>query len=150
MAMAQPQYTEQPRITNPRRARTATASRIVKNNRVRYGSIVRVGAVLGIVLVGLLAYVMLVSNITSTSYALEKAQHQRELLFEQTARLDERLAKMHSDDRLAGIAAKLGMREPEAFAAIQLDPPVAKGSRYPVLDSIAGLFGVVPPRPNSR
>jgi len=148
--MAQPQYTEQPRITNPRRARTATHSRIVKNHRARYESIVRVGAVLGIVLVGLLAYVMLVSNITSASYALAKAQHQREALLEQTSRLDEQLAKMHSDDRLAGIAAKLGMKQAQTFAVIQLDAPVAKASSYPVLDSIAGLFGVGPSRPHTR
>jgi len=150
MAMVQPKYVEQPRITNPRRARTATHSRIVKNHRARYEGIVRVGAVLGIVLAGLLAYVMLISNITSTSYALAKAQHQREILQEQTARLDEQLAKMHSDERLAGIASKLGMKEAQTFAVIQLSPPLASAPRYPMFDSIASLFGAPAPKPQTR
>ena len=149
MAMAQPKYAEQPRITNPRRARTATHTRIVKNQRARYESLVRVGAVLGIVLVGLLSYVMLISNITSTNYALDKAQHQRALLQEQTAHLDERLATMRSDDRLASIAAKLGMHQPLTFAVVQL-PPAARQSHFPVLDSIASLFGANAPKPQTR
>jgi len=149
MAMAQPKYAEQPRINNPRRARTATHTRIVKHHRARYEGIVRVGAVLGIVLVGLLAYVMLISNITSTNYALDRAQHQRALLQEQTAHLDERLASMRSDDRLASIAAKLGMRQPLTFAVVQL-PSEARPSRFPVLDSIASLFGAAAPRPQTR
>lgn len=145
MAMVQPKYVEQPRISNPRRARAATRTRKVKSHRARYESLVRVGVVLGIVLIGLMSYVMLVSNITSTTYALEKAQHKRELLQEETARLDERLATMRSNDRLAAIASKLQMKEPQLFAVIQLAPTEAAKSKYPVFDSIASLFGASAP-----
>jgi hypothetical protein len=141
MAMAQPKYVEaRPRISNPRRAQSATKSRIVKSNRARYTGLLRVGAVIGITLVALMAYVMLTSNVTSMTYALAKAQHKRTLLQEQTARLDERLAIMRSDDRLAAIAAKIGMNAPQLFVVVQLAPPQTVARQYPVLDSIAGVF----------
>ena len=142
MAMAQPKYVEPaPRISNPRRARTATSNRIVSNNRARYTSLLRVGAVLGITLAALMSYVMLTSNVTQMTYALSKAQHKREVLQEQTTRLDEQLATLQSDDRLAGIAAKLGMKDPQQFALVKLQPGGAAKSKFPVFDSIAGIFG---------
>lgn len=139
MAMAQPKYAETPaRIRNPRSARTATQTRIVKNNRARYGGLLRVSAAIGSVLVALLAYVMLISNVTSLSYAVAKAQQQRTALQEETARLDDRLSTLESDDRLARVAAKLGMKDPQSFAVVQLEPPSrVASSHFPVFDSIA-------------
>ncbi len=153
MAMAQPKFVEQtrPRIRNPRTARTATEARIVKSSRARYGGLLRVGAVLGVVLVGLMAYVMLTSNVTSLNYALEKAQHQRGALQEETNRLDDRISVLQSDERLANVASKLGMHEAQTFAVLQLAPPTkTTGSRSSVLDSIVGWFGNDAPRGRAR
>ena len=153
MAMVQPKYVEsaRPRIPNPRSARNATETRIVKNTRARYESLLRVGAVLAVLLVGLMSYVMLTSNVTSLSYALSKAQAQHAALVEESSRLDDRIATLESDDRLAKVAAKLGMHQPESFAAVRLDtsPHLANGN-FPVLDSIAGWFGSGAPRPHTR
>ncbi|MDE2482584.1 MAG: hypothetical protein KGN02_10380 [bacterium] len=152
MAMVQPQVERaRPRIANPRSARSATETRIVKNNRARYASLLRVGAVLTLLLGGLLGYVMLTSNVTSLSYAVGKAQAQRAALQEETARLDDRIAMLESDERLARIAAKLDMHQPEQFSLVRLDnaPHVANGN-FPVLNSIAGWFGGGAPHPHTR
>lgn len=144
--MIQPRQLEtQPRIRNPRRAKSATKTRIVHNSRARYTSIVRVCAVLGVVLASLMGYVMLTSNMTSLTYAVAKAHHDREALQEQTARLDDQLAALRSDERLAKVASKLHMHEAQQFAVIKLTPVVADDStRIPVLSSIAGWFGGSP------
>ena len=149
--MVQPQFVEQPRIRNPRSARTATKTRIVRNSRARYTAIFRVCMVLGVVLVSLLGYVMLTSNVTSLSYAVAKAHQQRDDLQEQSARLDDRLALLRSDERLARVATKLGMREPQQFALVRLGtPPVANGGGFAAWTAIAGWFGSSTPRARAR
>ena len=147
MAVAQPKYDTgaRPRIANPRTARNATQRRIVKNSRARYRSLVRVAAVLGLVLVGLMAYVMLTSNMTSLTYSLARAQSQKEALLAETARLDDKIATMRSDERLAAIARKLNMRDAQLFAVVHLDAPPNETTKFPVFDSIAGWF-----TPNAR
>jgi transposase len=150
MAMAQPKpQVDRPRIRNPRSARTATQTRIVKNTRARYDSIVRIVACIVLTLVGVMTYLGLHSNATSLSYQLAKAQHRRDALQEQTARLDDRIAQMTSEERLAAIAAKLHMRDAQTFAVVRIEPPPVVASRFPVLDSIAAWFGA-PPRQRVR
>lgn len=140
--MIQPQYIEsRPRIKNPRSARTATSTRIVRNSRARYNAIFRVCTVLGVVLVSLLGYVMLTSNVTSLSYAVAKAHQQRDDLQEETARLDDRIAVLRSDERLARVASKLGMHEPQQFAVVQLGLPSVANDRFSPWLSVAGWFG---------
>jgi cell division protein FtsL len=142
MAMVQPKPTEErPRIRNPRSARTATQTRIVKNARARYGSIIRIVGGISIALIALMTYVMLLSNETSLSYSFSKAQHERDALQEQTARLDDRIAQMSSEERLAAIATKLKMHDPQTFAVVRMQPPPVVASRFPVFDTIAAWFG---------
>jgi cell division protein FtsL len=145
MAMAQPKYDDRPRIPNPRTARTATANRIVKQKRARYGSLVRVVALLGVAVTTLLVYVMLTSNVTSLTYSVAKAHAQRDQLIEETARLDDKIATMRSQERLASIAAKLKMRDPQQFAVVRLGTPdQVAATGVPVLETIAGWFGARP------
>ena len=149
--MIQPQYIEQPRIKNPRSARTATSTRIVRNTRARYNAIVRVSIVLGVVLVSLLGYVMLTSNVTSLTYAVAKAHEQRDVLEEEGARLDDRIASLRSDERLARVATKLNMHEPQKFAVVQLETPrIANDRGFPAWTAIAGWFGAATPRVRER
>jgi hypothetical protein len=139
MALAQPKPS--PRIKNPRSARTATQTRIVKTTRARYTNIVRVTTGLGIALIGLMTYVLLLSNATSLTYALDKARHQRDALQEQTARLDDRIAQASSEERLAAIAAKLQMHDAQTFAVVRLEPPAPVAtSRIALFDTIAAWF----------
>ncbi len=144
--MIQPQYIDiQPRIRNPRSARTATKTRIVRNSRVRYRALFRVCVALGAVLVLLLGYVMLTSNVTSLTYAVAKAHQQRTDLQQETARLDDRIAALRSDERLARVATKLGMHEAQQFALVKLGlPPVANSGGFPAWTAIAGWFGTSP------
>jgi len=135
------QLEAEPRIRNPRSARTATQTRIVHNGRARYANIVRVSAVLGVVLAMLMGYVMLTSNVTSMTYTLANAREQRDALQEQTARLDDRLADLRSVERLARIARQLHMHEPQQFALVTLGaPPVVAQStaHLTMLSSLAG------------
>jgi cell division protein FtsL len=144
MALAQPKYAPPAqRIVNPRSARTATQTRIVKNARARYRGIVQVTVSLLVVLTALIMYVMLTSNETRLSYELGRAQVRRTALQEQDEHLDDRIASLESDQRLAALAAKLGMRQPQRFAMVRLDQPktVVAQSRFPVFASIAGLLG---------
>jgi cell division protein FtsL len=143
MALAQPKPHEaaRPRIRNPRSARTATQTRIVKNTRARYGSITRIVVGLSIALVAVMTYLALLSNTTSLSYALTKAQRQRDALQEQTARLDDRMAQLTSEERLAAIAAKLKMHDPQRFAVVRIEPAPHVASHFPVFDTIAAWFG---------
>ncbi|MDP9024696.1 MAG: hypothetical protein M3N13_04915 [Candidatus Eremiobacteraeota bacterium] len=150
--MIQPQFLDdRQRIRNPRTARNATKTRIVRNSRARYTAILRVCMVLGVVLVSLLGYVMLTSNVTSLTYSVAKAHHQREALLEDTSRLDERIAALRSQDRLASVAAKLGMHESQQFALVTLGvPTIARSGSFPMLSSIAGWFGGGTPRTLAR
>ncbi len=146
MALAQPAYAPKPkpRIPNPRTARNATQKRIVKSNRARYGALTRVGAVLTLVLTGLMVYVMLTSNVTSLTYAAAKAHHQRDILQQQTARLDDQIAAARSDERLAAMARKLQMTDPQVFALVRLAPQQIATSHLAVIDSIASWFSSAP------
>ncbi|MDQ2866544.1 MAG: hypothetical protein M3R51_09990 [Candidatus Eremiobacteraeota bacterium] len=150
--MIQPQFFEERgRIRNFRSARTATKTRFVRNARARYVGILRVCFVLGALLVLLLGYVMLTSNMTSLTYSVAKAHHNRETLQEQGSRLEDRIAALRSADRLASIASKLGMRESQQFALVALSaPPIAHSRSFPVLSSIAGWFGAGVPRTLER
>jgi cell division protein FtsL len=137
-----PRSLERSRIRNPRSVRAATARRIGRASRARYAVVTRVFAGLICVLALLMSYVVLTSNLTGLSYALSRAQAEREALLEETTRLDDRIAALRSDDRLSALAVRLGMREPQRFAVIRTEAPTigATRPRFPVLSSIAGFF----------
>jgi len=141
MAMAQLKSVEErPRIRNPRSARTATQSRIVKSKRARYDGIIRIVTGLSIILIALMSYIAQLSNTTSLSYAVERAHRQRDALQEQTARLDDRIAQATSEERLAAIAAKLHMTDPQTFAVVRLEPQPVAESKFRLFDTIAAWF----------
>jgi cell division protein FtsL len=141
--MLAPRRFERPaRIANPRTIRAATERRIVRKSRARYTGVARAFTTLTCVLALLMSYVVLTSSLTGASYAVGKARAQREALQEETMRLDDRIAALRSDDRLAELAARMGMREPQVFAVVRIDPPrVARlRPRFPMLSSLAGFF----------
>ena len=68
---------------------------------------------------------MLTANVTGLTFAIEQAEQQRSQLQDDVQRLDDRIAHLESRERLALVAAKLGMREPAGYAVVEL-PQVEK------------------------
>ncbi len=134
-------YQANPRLRNVRTAKHATHLRKTHNSRARYTSLVRFCGALGVVLVGVMLYVMLIANLTSLNYSVARADRQRASLQAETARLDDRLATLRSDDRLAKMAAALHMREPQQFALVTLPPAAPQGRSRLFLSSLASWFG---------
>jgi len=60
----------------------------------------------------------------------------RARLLEETARLDDRIARLESRERLAGFAVRLHMAEPQTFAQVTVPPDAAppSGHRIALLD----------------
>jgi hypothetical protein len=131
---------EQPRIRNPRSARGATDARVKRSTRARYTAIARFSLALVGASVLLLAYVMLTSNLTGMTYTVSKAKAQRAALQEETARLDDRLSTLRSQDRLSMLALKLGMREPTQFALVLLPQARPAETHVALLAPIAEFF----------
>ncbi len=100
-------------------------------------------AILTVTLFGVMLYVTLTARLTSLNYAVARAERDRAALQSETARLDDRLAALKSDDRLARVAATLHMQDPAQFAMVSL--PVQRmepvRSRLAFFAGIAGLFG---------
>ena len=115
---------------------------MVRASRARYTTLVRMLGVLLCILAFLMGYVVLTSSRTGLSYAVARAAAQREALQEETMRLDDRIAALRSDDRLAELAARLGMRQPQRFAVVREDEPrIARaGSHFRLLSSLAGFL----------
>ena len=90
-----------------------------------------------------MGYVMLMANLTSLNYAVARAEAQRVALQDQTARLDDRIAMLRSQERLASIANKLGMRDASEYAIVQLPAPqhAPSQSRLAVLSTLGGWLG---------
>lgn len=126
-----------------RTARHATQRRVSRAARARYSSLFQFSAVLGVVLVLVMAYVTLTARLTSLNYAVAKAELERSTLQAQTARLDDEVARLSSDDRLAQVAAGLHMQDPQQFAQVAL--PAAAHERAPsrlaFFSGLAGFFG---------
>jgi hypothetical protein len=110
------------RIRYSRTARTATQQRVARNARSRYAVLRRITFGVASALTVFLSYVLLTSNITATSYAVDRAHEQRTELQAQVARFDDTIASLSSDDRLASVAARLGMVQPNQFLRISLAP----------------------------
>ncbi len=141
--IAQRQLETQPRIRNVRTARAATQTRRKKTSRQRYAFMGRFVFCLSAVVVLLMGYVMLMANLTSLNYAVARADAQRVALQDQTARLDDRIAMLRSQERLAAIAGKLGMHDAQHYAVIQLPQPAKPvlPSRIAVLSTLGGWLG---------
>jgi len=133
-------YQTNPRLRNVRTAKHATHVRKTHASRARYSSHVRFLGIFGVVMVVVMVYVMLMANLTSLNYAVSRANLKRAALQAETARLDDRLAALRSDDRLSKLAVQLHMREPQQFALVTLPPAPQARSRI-FLSSIASWFG---------
>ncbi len=118
---------ESPRLERSRnaiRARDA-ARRRTQRTRVRgYAMLARITAVVALFLAPILAYVLLMGNLTAMNYSLAEANEQKTKLVEETMRLDDRIAALQSRERLAAVAAHLHMHDPHLYAVVELPRPV--------------------------
>ncbi|GAC1355193.1 MAG: hypothetical protein NVSMB31_15610 [Vulcanimicrobiaceae bacterium] len=141
--IAQRQLETKPRISNVRTARAATHKRRKKSSQLQYAHVGRFVLGLAAVVVLLMGYVMMMANLTSLNYAVARAEHERVALQDQTARLDDRIAALRSQERLAAIAGKLGMHDAQEYAIVQLPqaPRAVAGPRLAVLSTLSGWLG---------
>lgn len=137
---ARPHYDKKP---NVRTAKQATQRRISRKDRARYVGLARFCGVLAVSLSLVMIYVMLTARLTSLSYSVAKAQRERIELQAETARLDDRLAALRSDDHLANLAVRLHMQDPQQFAIVALPRPARAPDRSHIalLAGLASLFG---------
>jgi hypothetical protein len=117
------------------RARDASRRRQRRLRLNANAMLARIGACLLLVVVPVIAYVMLMANITTMNYTLARETTHKQTLQEETIRLDDQIARLQSRDRLADVAAKLHMHEAHAYAVIDLPRPVVA----PPLNGIAFL-----------
>ena len=103
--------------------REATVRRARRTRRRLRAPVLAVLTLTLAVLVPLLAYVALTASLTSLNYALARAEHDRTELIDQTQRLDDRLARLQSSDRLAALAAKLKLHDPHVYAVVRVPEP---------------------------
>ncbi len=129
--IAQPQ--RQPQPHQPQRAVPSpyvTRKRVRRARRTRrrlHRPVAATMAFVCAILVPLLAYVGLTAHLTSLNYALARETHAKTALVEETQRLDDRIVRLQSSERLANLAAALKMHDPHVYAVVRVpEPPRAQ------------------------
>ena len=113
-------------LPEPRRVvhlRAATIQRVRRTRRRMRAPVLAMLTLTIVALVPLLGYVTLTSRLTSLNYALVRTDLQRTALLEETQRLDERIARLQSPDRLAALAGKLKLHDPHVYAVVRVPEP---------------------------
>ncbi len=116
-------------LPEPRRVvyvRAATIQRVRRTRRRMRAPVLAVITLTLAALIPLLGYVTLTANLTSLNYALARTDRERIALLEDTQRLDERIARLQSPDRLAALAAKLKLHDPHVYAVVPVPEPVVQ------------------------
>jgi len=140
-----PRY-EQPQPAGPElrridRVRHATKRRTRRTRRRLHRPVFAVVTLALAVLVPLLAYVALTASLTSLNYSLARAERERTALVDETQRLDERLARLQSPDRLAALAAKLKLHDPHVYAVVRVPDPKQPQPKPTGLALLGAWFG---------
>jgi hypothetical protein len=105
------------------RVRVATRRRFRRAQRRGYVAFFRISGCVAVLVLPVLLYVMLTANLTSLNYRLAHVQARKTALLAETMRQEDRIAKLESRDRLAAIAARLGMRDPQLYGVAELPAP---------------------------
>ncbi|MEO7039088.1 MAG: hypothetical protein ABI186_03560 [Candidatus Elarobacter sp.] len=109
-----------PEIVRVERIRHATLRRTRRTRRRMHKPVLAVLTLAIAMFLPLLGYVALTSNLTSLNYALARADRDRTALVEESQRLDDRIARLKSPDRLAAVATGLKMHDPQVYAVVTL------------------------------
>jgi hypothetical protein len=135
-----------PRLPVPtvggRAGRIAVLGRRKAGVRRRYSMLVGVFMWIAAVTFVVMGYLTLLVNVSHLYYEFAQANNKRLELQDMTMRLDDKIARLRSRDRLALVAGQLGMRDPAAYAVVRLPrEPIAaveRGSRLAFLSAITG------------
>jgi hypothetical protein len=124
--IAQRAFVEESPAPFSRAARGAAQRRRARTARMRYALGVRIAAIVGALTLLVVVYLGLVGNVERMNYEQGVADGERAKLVAQSEKLEDALARLRSRERLATIAAQLGMHEPQRFASITLPPEHAQ------------------------
>jgi len=113
-----------------RRATAAPRAHIVARRRKM--AVSRVAGVLALPFAFVMIYVALTANLTTLGYKVARAAADRDTLVAQLARNEDRIARLESPERLAAIAAKLGMRDPHRYAVVRLPEAGPVEQQHPI------------------
>lgn len=114
-----PQPKPQPKRVHLR-AREAARRRGRRTRLLGYAMPARIAIVFAVVLVPVMIYVLLMGNLTALNYSLAQATQQKSALVEETMRLDDRIAQLQSRERLADLATRLHMHDPQVYAIVDV------------------------------
>ncbi len=126
---------QRPRV-GTRAGRNAVERRRAKTSRIRYAALVRTLGTVAFLTLSVCVYLGLMANVTRMNYQLMRDAKERKVLLDETSRLDDRIARLETRERLAAIAARLRMHEAQTFAevALPLDAPSPETHRLALLD----------------
>jgi hypothetical protein len=124
---AMPQSRPQPRFAL--NARDAARRRGRRTKMQGYTKLGRIALVFAIALAPVMVYVLLMGNLTALNYSLAHATQRKVELQEEGMRLDDRIARLQSRERLAGLAIKLHMHDPHVYAVVDVPGPVVAPPR---------------------
>jgi hypothetical protein len=113
---------DEPSRPRTRAARGAAERRRARTKRLRYVVSVRIASVVAVLTLFVVSYLALLGNIERMNFELGRAEAGRAKLLAESVELDDTLARLRSRDRLAHIAAQLGMRDSATFAEIAVPP----------------------------
>jgi hypothetical protein len=121
--------------TGTRAGRAAVRRRRGIRKRNRYLLLGRIVATVSVLTVTIGLYLALMANVTRMNYTLSENAQTEAKLTDQSARLADEISRLGSRERLAGIAAHLGMHEPQRFAEVSLpvEREVARSSGIALL-----------------
>lgn len=119
-AMPQPKPQQRVHV----RARDAARRRGRRTRLQGYTMLARIAISFAVVLVPVMIYVLLMGNLTALNYSLAHATQQKSALVEETMRLDDRIAQLQSRERLADLANRLHMHDPNEYAVVDVPGPV--------------------------
>jgi cell division protein FtsL len=119
-AMPQPQPQRRVHV----RARDAARRRGRRRRLQGYTMLARIAISFAVVLVPVMIYVLLMGNLTALNYSLAHVTQQKSALVEETMRLDDRIAQLQSRERLADLANRLHMHDPNEYAVVDVPGPV--------------------------
>jgi cell division protein FtsB len=108
------------------RARHAAQRRTRRTRRRMHRPVLAVAMLALVLLLPPLGYVTLTANVTSLSFALVRSERERTALSNDTQRLDDKIARLQSPERLAALAGKLRLHDPHVYAVVRVPEPKAQ------------------------
>jgi len=125
-----PQYAPPQRTPHELRrldlVRNATKRRTRRTRRRLHRPVFAVVTLACVLLGAMLLYVGLQAHLTSLNFALSRVEHERAALLDDTQRLDDRIARLQSPERLAALATKLKLHDPHVYAVVRIPEPKAQ------------------------